>query len=276
MARQDPLGRMARAGCRFWYSARTGAAVLRRMLRYYSHEARMVRAVVRSTMAQAVPSSQNLFAGLPGDLLDAMFAAARPVKLAPDQTLFIAGDPGDGCYAVDEGLLKVTMVSPTGSERILAILGAGAVVGELSMIDGAPRSSSVCAVRPSALRFISRADFHAFAERTPIVYRHIMTMLAARLRDTNDAVAAASFLPLKGRVARALISLSDAFGQEVGGGRIVIRQKVSQSDLAAMAGIARENVSRILNEWMRDKLISRVSSYYCLENRPTLQEQAEF
>lgn len=229
-----------------------------------------------ATMAQAVPPSQNLFAGLPADLLGAMFATARAVRLAPDQTLFVAGDPGDGCYVVDEGLLKVTMVSPAGSERILAILGAGTVVGELSMIDGAPRSSSVSAIRPSALRFISRADFHTFAERTPVVYRHIMSMLAGRLRDTNDVVAAASFLPLKGRVARALISLADAFGHEVGGGRILIRQKLSQSDLAAMAGIARENVSRILNEWMRDKLVSRVSTYYCLENREALHQQAQF
>ncbi len=227
-------------------------------------------------MEQAIRPPQNFFAGLPAELLGAMFATARAVRLVPDQTLFLAGDPGDGCYVVDEGLLKVTMVSPSGSERILAILGAGTVVGELSMIDGAPRSSSVAAVRPSSLRFISRGDFHAFAEDTPAVYRHIMTMLAARLRDTNDVVAAASFLPLKGRVARALISLADAFGHEVGGGRIVIRQKLSQSDLAAMAGIARENVSRILNEWVREKLISRVSSYYCLENRPEPQQQAEF
>src|SRR5215475_14529547 len=62
-------------------------------------------------------------------------------------------------------------------------------------------------------------------------------------------------LPRKGRVARALLDLAKAFGNEVGGGRVVIRQKLSQSDVAAMAGIARENVSRILNEWMRLKLI---------------------
>jgi CRP/FNR family transcriptional regulator, cyclic AMP receptor protein len=92
-----------------------------------------------------------------------------------------------------------------------------------------------------------------------------MAVLAKRLRDTNNTVAAASFLTLKGRVARALINLADAFGNDVGGGRIVIRQKVSQSDLAAMAGIARENVSRILNEWMRGAVVTRVSAYYCLE-----------
>ena len=80
-------------------------------------------------------------------------------------------------------------------------------------------------------------------------------------------MAAGSFLPLKGRVARALLDLAEAFGQDVGQGRILIRQKVSQSDVAAMAGIARENVSRILNDWIRDKLVSRLSGYYCLEDK---------
>ena len=51
-----------------------------------------------------------------------------------------------------------------------------------------------------------------------------MILLARRLRDTNGALAATSFLSLKGRVARALLSLAEAFGQDVGGGRILVRQ----------------------------------------------------
>ena len=65
-----------------------------------------------------------------------------------------------------------------------------------------------------------------------------MKLLARRLRDTNNALAASSFLSVKGRVARALLSLAEAFGKDVGNAHIVIRQKVNQSDLAAMAGIA--------------------------------------
>jgi CRP-like cAMP-binding protein len=226
-------------------------------------------------MAKSARAADNLFSELPAPLFAGLFDAARPVRLAADQMLFLAGDAGDGCYLVEDGLLKVTVVSPTGGERILAILGPGAVVGELAMIDGAPRSSSVCAVRESALRFVSRADFQAFGEKHPDIYRHIVSVLAKRLRDTNLVVVAASFLTLKGRVARALITLAEAFGHDVGGGRIVIRQKVSQGDLAAMTGIARENVSRILNEWKRLKIVSRVSAYYCLEKRATLEREAE-
>src|SRR4029450_6391412 len=104
----------------------------------------------------ATPSPTNLFTGLPGPLLRELFASARPVKLDADQMLFLAGDPGDGCYLIEQGLLKVTMMSATGGERILAILGPGAVVGELAMIDGGSRSTSVSALRESELRFISR------------------------------------------------------------------------------------------------------------------------
>jgi CRP/FNR family transcriptional regulator, cyclic AMP receptor protein len=73
-------------------------------------------------------------------------------------------------------------------------------------------------------------------------------LLARRLRDADDALVATNFLSLKGRLARALLSLAEAFGRDIGQGRILIRQKVSQSDLAAIAGIARENVSRVLND----------------------------
>jgi len=76
-------------------------------------------------------------------------------------------------------------------------------------------------------------------------------------------------------VARALLDLAKAFGHEVGGGRIVIQQKISQSDVADMAGIARENVSRILNKWMRLKLVTRLSDYYCLESVAKLEKEVE-
>lgn len=224
-------------------------------------------------MAKPPSTPANLFSVFPEHLSARLFASARRMTLGADEVLFLAGDPGDGCYRVEQGLLKVSIIGPTGSERILAILGTGAIVGELSTIDGKPRSASVTAVRQSELNFISRAAFETVARDHPEIYKHMVTLLAARLRDTDEVLAAGSFLPLKGRVARALLDLSEAFGQPVGNDRILIRQKISQSDVAAMAGIARENVSRILNEWIRLKLLSRLSGYYCLENRAKLEKE---
>ncbi len=210
---------------------------------------------------------------LPAKLADALFGQARAVSLAPQQTLFTAGDPGDGFYLVDDGLLKVNVVSEAGGERILAILGPGDLVGELAIIDGAPRSASVSAIRDTKLRFVSRAAFESVGERQPELYRHMMVLLSRRLRAIDDVLTATSFSPLQGRTARAVLSLADAFGKDVGSGRILIQQKVSQSDIAAMAGIARENVSRILQDWTRRSLVSRLAGYYCVEDKAALERE---
>jgi CRP/FNR family cyclic AMP-dependent transcriptional regulator len=226
-----------------------------------------------SIMAAPRSSASDLFSELPERLSAGLLANAKPVNLAAEANLFLAGDPGDGCYRLNEGLLKVSIASARGAERILAILGPGSIVGDMAMIDGRPRSASVSALRDCKLSFVSRATFEAFAAKQPEIYKFLLGLLAARLRDTDQVVAAGSFLSLKGRVARALLDLAKAFGNDVGGGRIVIRQKISQSDVAAMAGIARENVSRILNEWIRLKLVTRLSGYYCIENAKKLENE---
>jgi CRP-like cAMP-binding protein len=218
------------------------------------------------------PEHARLLSGLPAPLSTKLFANAKLVRLAAGEILFRAGASDDGCYRVEDGLLKVT-VSGHGAERILAFLGPGAIVGELSIIDGLPRSATVVAVRDTKVSFLSRADFESFAEKHSEVYKSLVRLLAQRLRETDAVIAASSFLSLKGRVARTMLELAGHFGQEVAPGRVVIRQKIGQSDLAAMAGIARENVTRVLNDWQRNKVVSRLSGYYCLENKAQLEHQ---
>src|SRR6266436_6980688 len=107
-------------------------------------------------MAKSVSRPEGLLAALPTELSQSLFARARPLSLVANQTLFVAGDEGDGCYRVEEGLLKASVAAPAGGERILAILGPGSVVGELSIIDGGPRSASITALRDSKLSFVGR------------------------------------------------------------------------------------------------------------------------
>ena len=129
-------------------------------------------------------------------------------------------------------------------------------------------------MRDAVLSFLSRAAFEAFAEKHhPEFCQSLLRLVVKRVRARDKMVAATSFLSLKGRIAQTLLELADQFGREVGPERIVISQKIRQTDLAAMAGMARENVTRILNEWQRRKLVSRLSGYYCLENKTLLEHQ---
>src|SRR5262245_5901171 len=199
-------------------------------------------------------------------LSGSLFEGAKPRWLKAGDALFIGGQPGEGCYRLERGLLKVVVTSPEGKERILALLGAGAIVGDPAMIDGGPRSASVFAVEDCELSFISRTAFEEQTLQNPQIYRYLINVVAARLRRTDQAMAADSCLSVPGRLARALLDLAEHVGEDDGMGGIVIRHKIGQNDLAAMTGLARESVSRVLSDWKRRQVVTREAGFYRLSN----------
>jgi CRP/FNR family transcriptional regulator, cyclic AMP receptor protein len=218
----------------------------------------------------------NVLSELPEKLLSELFKEATAHNLRDGEALFRAGDVGDGCYRIQTGLVKIVVASQQGEERIISLLGPDAIVGELSMIDGRPRSASVVAIADCSLSFVSRAKFQKYTEAHPELTSYLVRTLARRLREADDALAAATFLSVKGRLARALLNLAEYVGEDNGGGRIQLRHKISQSDLAAMAGVARENVSRTMSEWRKRDIVTRSSDYYCINDPRALALDMEF
>jgi CRP/FNR family transcriptional regulator, cyclic AMP receptor protein len=217
---------------------------------------------------------RNVLSGLPERLLSELFEGAVAHKLRDGEVLFRAGDVGDGCYRIRKGLVKVVVASQQGEERIISLLGPDAIVGELSMIDGGPRSASVVAIADCSLSFLSRAKFQTYIEAHPELTSYLMKTLARRLRGADDGLAATTFLSVKQRLARALLNLAEYVGEE-NGGRIQLRLKIGQADLAAMAGVARENVSRTMSEWRKRDIVTRSSNYYCINNPKALAQEME-
>ena len=203
--------------------------------------------------------------GLPNEIASELLASATFCQLKAGDTLFQTGDEGDGCYRLDKGLLKVSLISSQVRERIIAIITPGAVVGDLSMIDGLPRSASVDALTNCELRFLSRAAFERLAQERPEIHQYLVKLLAARLRQTDDIIASLAFLPAKARVAHAMLVLAEDIGKETNSGGVLIPRIINQGDIAAMAGVARENISRILSEWERKKLVIKSSGSYRID-----------
>ena len=211
---------------------------------------------------------------LPQSLAASLFAGAIPCHLKAGKALFVVGDLGDGCYRLEQGLLKVVITSPRGDNLIIAILGPGSIAGELALIDGHPRSASVFAIRDCELSFVSRNAFEQYTAVHSDIYRYLVNVLAARLRETDDALGAANFLTVEARLARAMLDLARYFRGHEDAERIVIGEKMTQSDLAALAGVARENVSRILTDWKERKIVVRSGSHYCLNDLEALKRKA--
>jgi CRP/FNR family transcriptional regulator, cyclic AMP receptor protein len=211
---------------------------------------------------------------LPAPPSEFLLVGARMITLKRGQVLLEMGGQGDGCYWLNEGVLKVSIASSQGAERILAILGSGSLVGECAVIDGQARSASVQALRDSSLTFIARKTFLECLKTSPSLSAYLLDTLVARLRSADEEVVAASFLSLKARVARALLKFAEQLGKPTAKPDEFEIRELRQDDVAALADVARENVSRILSEWRRQKLIVRQTPtvYVILKSR--LQREA--
>jgi len=197
--------------------------------------ARKLSSKTRSNTTGVPKRSSGILPNLPIKFSEGLLANAKPRSLTEREVLFEAGDAADGCYRLEQGLLKVSIASPQGDERILTILGPGSIVGELAILDGLPRSATVVAIRDCKLSFISREAFLSCIREYPEIYSDLVSTLVSRLREADDAMAAASFPTVKARVVRALLELAEHLGREAESGRIVILFKIRQSDIAARA-----------------------------------------
>ena len=212
---------------------------------------------------------------MPWEVRRSFLSAARGFSLGTREVLFHAGDSGDGCYFLRDGVVKAAVIAKDGQERLLAVLGPGALIGELSLIDDEPRSATISALKPSRVLHLSKQAFFRLADENPQVYRHALRLLAQRLRGTNDSVVAQGTVTVAGRVARAFASLADGLGAEQPDGRILLTHKITQNDIAGMAGVARENASRAINDLLRDGVLGRSGSFYVIVRPEELLDLAE-
>ncbi len=161
-----------------------------------------------------VLSKAPLFEALDEEGAAALRSSITEVRLGRGQTLFSEGDEGDRLYVMLSGKVKLTRKSADGRENLLAVLGPGEMLGELSLFDPGPRTASAVAVTDAVLAGLGHDDLRPFIMRQPEVAVHLLKALATRLRRTNDVVADLVFTDVPGRVAKALLDLAERFGKQ--------------------------------------------------------------
>lgn len=215
------------------------------------------------------------FGGMSQESKARLAAAARISRVAAGRVIFRKGDTADSCYLIIGGAVKVSLISSDGQETVLAVLGKGDVVGEMALLDRLPRSATVTAIKTSELCQLTMSTLEWLAKEDSEVFRHLLCVMSARVRAGNET-SHTQQLPLKTRLARALLKLAEGFGERLPDGRVLIRQKVPQAELGRMVGAARENINRQMTDWGRAKVVTRISAYYCIECPQTLERLAGF
>lgn len=211
----------------------------------------------------------SLFQGLDRAELERFADIARERSYPKGSVILFEDDPGDSLFIVRTGRVKVVKVGEDGREVILGWLGVGDHFGELSLIDGQPRSAHVIAVDEAHMIILRREDFRKRVDESPAVAWALLTALSRRLRRADEQIGGLVLLDVPGRVARLLLDAA------VEGGGAAIEKRLTHQTIAQMIGASRETVSRTMRDFQERGLITVRGRQITVADRAALEAVAQ-
>jgi CRP/FNR family transcriptional regulator, cyclic AMP receptor protein len=198
-----------------------------------------------SSSKLAVLRKHPMFSDLYPAALDQLCRYAKHSTLKRGATIVSRGDPGNSLIAVVSGTAKVSVSSAGGRSAILNLIGPGEIFGEVAVLDGLARTADVTANTNCEIFIIDRRDFLPFVRSQPALAMKLIELLCTRLRRTSDQVEEVILQNLPGRLASALLRLTEKHKLAPGGRTIAI----TQQEISEMVGMTRESINKQLRAW---------------------------
>lgn len=196
----------------------------------------------------------EIFAQIPAEKLQQLENRSQVRRCPKNTILFMEGDVSDRLFIINEGLVCVHTEDAEGRQLILNYMGIGESFGELSLIDGMPRSASVTTVSDCVFTCISHETFTWFINENPEILHTLLQSLAGMVRSLTGSVKDMALLDVYGRVARVLERFCNEENK-------VASPKLKHHEIASMVGASREMVSRIMKELVVGGYIEMHPSY---------------
>src|SRR6202046_1915395 len=193
----------------------------------------------------AVLRGHSIFCDLDAGAFEQLCRYAKHATLKRGATIFSKGDPGNSLIAVISGTVKISISSPDGRTAILNLIGPGEIFGEVAVLDGQARTADAIANTNCEILVVDRREFLPFLQSQPALAMKFIELLCTRLRWTSDQVEEVILQDLPGRLASALIRLTERH-KEVHGDRTIA---VTQQEISEMVGMSRESINKQLRAW---------------------------
>ena len=220
-----------------------------------------------------------LFADLGEGAIAALAARLRRRKMPAGTPVVYKGDPAGALYLIASGRVKVHQATAGGDEVILEVMGPGDFFGEMSLLDGQPRSADVSTLEATELLLLEGEALRETIHEQPAVAWTLLKILSQRLRDQNDRAEMLMTRDVAGRVADRLLELAASQGSPMADGSKGTRLNVclTQSDIAALIGATRERVSRALTAFRKSGAITwdKDGGCWVIRNSAALAKRAE-
>ena len=193
----------------------------------------------------SVLRKQPIFCDLDPEALDQLCRYAKHTTLKRGTTIVSKGDPGNSLIVVISGTIKISVSSPDGRSAILNLIGPGEIFGEVAVLDGKARTADATANSNCEIYVIDRRDFIPFVQSQPALAMKFIELLCTRLRWTSDQVEEVILQNLPGRLASALLRLTEKHKLAPAGRTIAI----TQQEISEMVGMTRESINKQLRAW---------------------------
>lgn len=198
--------------------------------------------------------AEGWFASLPVQVREAIVLSGHVVVLPQGRHLFCRGDPGDGWYALLEGSLHISGTSRDGRAAMLTVLQPGAWFGEMSLLDGLPRTHDVVAGVEARLLKVPCAEFELLLSRWHELSRALLTLKCQHHRMLMAIFESSIMQPLEQRLAERLLMLAKSLGTPMSG-VCGVELHLSQELMSQLVGSSRARVSQVLKVWKAQRLM---------------------
>ncbi|MCD9022164.1 Crp/Fnr family transcriptional regulator [Cohnella silvisoli] len=218
--------------------------------------ARNERALLHSTMKK-IP----LFASLNNEHLELLTANFRIEKVQASTILFREKEPGDSFFVIVRGSTKIYTQSNEGKEKILSVFRSGDSFGELSLLDGKPRSASAQTLEETEHIVISRDSFMKVLQSHFDIAKIIMKEMIRRISDTKQHVEDLAFLDAHSRVVKSLVKLTNRFGKRTDYS-VEVELPLDYNELAQMSGVKVRELHDVLYDMEEKQLLKMNANYF--------------
>jgi CRP/FNR family transcriptional regulator, cyclic AMP receptor protein len=191
------------------------------------------------------------FTDLEPEAFEQLCRYAKHTTLKRGTPIFAKGDPPTSLFAVISGTVKISISSPDGRNAILNLIGPGEIFGEIALLDGQDRSADATANTNCEMFTIDRREFVPFVRSQPTLAMKFIELLCTRLRWTSDQVEQVILQDLPGRLASALLRLTERRKLTEGERTLAI----TQQEISEMVGMTRESINKQLRAWAARGLV---------------------
>lgn len=204
--------------------------------------------------------------------LEEVATRARRATYTTGDLIFRQGDSGDSMMFVVTGRVKIVSVSTGGAEVILNVIERGEVFGEMSLLDGEPRSADAVAAARAEILTLYRRDFLPVLFRSREALERLMLVLCGRIRQTSAFVENAVFLDAETRFLRRIRALAAQYGRPESDGGLRIQHGFSQQELGDSVGLTRVSINRHLAHWRERGLVRTGRGFIVIDDMQALED----